>query len=206
MEKFFKLWKGNNYIGGIFLLAEAHICGECSCEVCEKCKDENCINGHIRLINEHIDTGGVQTYSRFEKEFTGASLNTKEKREYFWHGFIFTNFLSVAMPESGEAPDAQYYSDEARERFLALLSQYKPKYVLVWGERTFSSLPGDSKNGMWEKVTFNAPNDQFDYWWLNFDGLKIKVLQIYHPAWIGMSNADFEKTAKRNKIFLKDEV
>lgn len=204
MEKFFNVWEGTNY-KGIFLLAEAHICGECSCEVCEKCKDKNCINGHIRLINEHIETGNVQTYARFEKEFTGASLKTKEERKSFWHGFLFTNFLSVAAPESGEAPDPKYYSDIARERFLDLMRK-KPKYLIVWGERTFSSLPGDSKNGMWKKVTFNAPNDQFDYWWLNFDGLKIKVLQIYHPAWIGMSNADFEKTNKRIKIFLKDGV
>lgn len=202
MKKYFNVWKGNNY-NGIFLLAEAHICGEC--KICNN-KDVQCINGHIRLVESHITTGDVQTYARFEKEFTGASLKTKEDRESFWQGFIFTNFLSVASPESGEAPDSKYYSDEARERFLNLIRQYKPKYLIVWGERTFSSLPGDSKNGMWEKVTFNAPNDQFDYWWLNFDGLKIKVLQIYHPAWIGMSNADFKKTAKRIKIFLKDEV
>ena len=202
-NSFFRPFIGSTFKeGGIMLVGEAHICGECSCDECLINKDQVCINGHIALVERQISKGDVQTYARFEKEFLGAEIRDVKKREAFWNQFFFTNFLPISMPQSGDAPEGRFYSDECRERFLNLVKQYKPARILVWGERTWNNLPGDPKSGMWSKEHISEYGG-FDVWELNLDDVKSKVLTIYHPAYIGMSDLDFKLWKNRIDHFIK---
>lgn len=201
---FFNPFIGSTYKeGGIMLLGEAHICGECSCDDCLQNKDDKCVNGHVTLVEKHIAKGDVPTYARFEKEFCGKEIKDADEREKFWNQFLFTNFLPISMPQSREAPESRFYSDECRERFLNYVGQYKPSHIIVWGERTWSNLPGDPASGMWEKSHLSKFGD-FDVWKLKYGEVRAKTIVIYHPAYIGMSNEDFKMWKNRIDCFLAE--
>lgn len=203
MCNFFKPYIGEAYKKhGVMILGEAHICGECSCECCQANKDEQCINGHVALVNKQIKTGSIKTYRMLEKEFFGAPIEDEGKRQEFYNQFLFTNLLEVAMPKSGQAPNESYYSEACRQRFLDIVQKYQPGYMIVLGNRTFEHLPGN-QDDMWtmEKEILNG--DHFEIWTLMYKGVSVRVLTIYHPAWIGMSNEKFEIVRKRISYLLK---
>ncbi|MBR1401249.1 MAG: hypothetical protein IJ562_06620 [Prevotella sp.] len=187
----------------VMILGEAHVCGECSCEECMKHKDSLCQNGHVAIVEKHIATGCVKTYRNLEKEFLGEAINDKSEREHFWNRILFTNLLPIAMPRGGQAPEEKYYTDDCRERFLNLIKTYHPKYLIVLGERTFNHLPGDESD-MWQKEKVETCDDKFNIWTLNYEQQQVRVLQIYHPAWRGLSNEHSTAMMKRIRYFLDD--
>ena len=187
-EIFFNPFIGSEYKqGGIMLLGESHTCDEecCSVEDCLKEKDDFCVDGHVRLVKRHILKGNVFTYKIFEKEFTGNYLSVKDDRMSFWNRFFFTNILSVAMKNSSikEREKQKFYSDTCRERVIDLLDEYKPAYLLVWGNQVYENLPGDQESEMW--------NHDLSEVYIN--GNVIKVLTIIHPsAFFRMSSTEKE--------------
>ena len=203
MYKFFEPYIGKTYKKhGVMILGEAHICGECSCEYCQTNKDKQCVNGHVDLVNKQIKTGSIKTYCRLEKEFLGAPIGDEGKRQEFYNQFLFTNLLGVAMQKSGEAPSDSFFSEACRQRFLDIILKYQPGYLIVLGNRTFEHLPGNL-NDMWtvEKEILNG--DHFEIWTLLYKGVSVRVLNIYHPSWIGMSNEKIEIVRKRICYLLK---
>lgn len=180
----------------VMLLGEAIVCGECTCSGCLVNKDMKCINGHVSLVKEQIATDSIRTYRNIEKEFLGSAIDNEKDRSEFWNQFLFTNFLSIAMPQSGKAPEEKYYTDDCRQRFLSLVRTFHPKYLIVFGERTFCHLPGD-EHDMWKKERIEIDQDLFDIWTLCQDGHELRVLQVYHPAWRRMSNEKYDVVKKR---------
>ena len=90
MCKFFRPYIGKTYKKhGVMILGEACICGEFSCECCLANKDEQCINGHVALVQKQIKTGSIKTYCRFEKEFLGVPIGDEGKDRN-----SITNFFS----------------------------------------------------------------------------------------------------------------
>jgi len=185
----------------VMLLGEAHVCGECTCSECLVNKDTKCINGHIDLVNKQIAMGSLRTYRNIEKEFLGSAIDNEKDRSEFWNQFLFTNLLSIAMHQSSMAPEEKYYTDDCRERFLSLVRTFEPKYLIVFGARPFSHLPGD-EHDMWKKERIQIEQDLFDVWTLCHEGHELRALQLYHPSWKRMSNEHYEIVRKRISYLL----
>lgn len=202
MGKFFNPYIGELYKKhGVMILGEAHICGECSCEYCKDNKDESCINGHVDLVNKQIKTGSIKTYRRLEKEFVGAPIEDERKRREFYNRFLLTNLLDLAMPNSGEAPNERYFSEACRQRFLDIIQKFQPGHLIVLGIKTFEHLPGSQKD-IWKSETVTLNGDKFEVWTLQYQGVSVQVLNVYHPAWRRMSNEQFVKMKDRIMYFL----
>ena len=173
------------------LLGESHICGTCKCDECLISKNKRCIDGHCSLVREQILKGSISTYSRFEKQFTGAIIKDKKSRMLFWQQFLFTNFLSIAMPKSGKAPAKKFYTQDCRNRFVNLVKKYQPSYIIIWGNRTWNNLPGDIKSGMWKKELISKYKG-FEIWELMIERTNsVRVLKIHHPAYRKMTSELF---------------
>ena len=193
MNKFFSIFKGEFYESSReMIIGEAHVCGLCGPAQCQQMKDNRCVDGHVRLINHQIKTGSVKTYRRLEKEFMGRPFECEKDRWQWYHQFLFTNFLDIAMPQGGTAPEEIFFSNACRERFLNLINTYKPRYLFILGDRTFNHLPGDESD-LWSKQLIKSDNGDFNLWTLHYGGNEVQTLKLLHPAWSGMSETDFER-------------
>lgn len=197
MNQCFNIFKGDLYESSrLMILGEAHVCGECDPAQCQQVKGKDCLDGHIRLIFQQILGGHLPTYKRLEKEFLGHSIESAEERCQFYNQFIITNFLDIAMPQSGMAPEEMFYSEACRERFLNLIRTYQPRCLFVLGDRVWSHLPGDDKD-MWSKESITLDGDSFDLWTLHCDGLEVRTLKLLHPAWRAMTQAHFQRMKRQ---------
>lgn len=205
MTKFFNVFKGDLYESSrLMILGEAHVCGECDPAQCQQMKGKDCLDGHIRLIFQQILKANLPTYKRLEKEFLGHSIESAEERCQFYNQFIITNFLDIAMPQSGMAPEEMFYSEACRERFLNLIRTYQPRCLFVLGDRVWSHLPGDN-NDMWGKESINLGNgDSFDLWTLRLEGMEVKTLKLLHPAWRSMTHSHFLRVKRQIQYVMKE--
>ena len=78
------------------------------------------------------------------------------------------------------AGDSEDY-EEAKTPFFAILKQYQPDYIIVWGRRLFDNLPYE--NGVEGKC---MPIININSWSYKIGDKMIKVLPIYHPS-VGFS-------------------
>ena len=105
------------------------------------------------------------------------------------------------MQKSGEAPNESFFSEACRQRFLDIVQEFQPRHLIVLGTRTFEHLPGNQKD-IWTVERVANSGDKFEIWTLHYKGVSVKVLNVYHPAWMGMSIEDFEKKRNRIRYFL----
>jgi hypothetical protein len=205
-NNFFSIFKGEFYeLCRCMILGEAHVCGECEPAQCQQLKDQACVEGHIRMINDHIKNNCVRTYRRLEKEFLGQPLECEKERWQWYNRFLFTNFLGITMPQSGTAPDEKFYSKACQKRFLNIVMNFKPRCLFVLGDRVFSHLPGDESD-LWTKQPIKLDNgDSFDIWTLHHGGNVVQTLKLLHPA-SRMSEKNFERMYYRIRYLMEKNL
>jgi len=187
---FFRPWVGSTYTtGGIFgkrvmILGESHYCDK-GCADCSNARvHPECYAFTNGVVNDYLDEsiereGWMSTYLKFERSLVGHETDGKERRR-IWDSVLFYNYLQTAMGGPRKAGTNKQY-EEAAEPFFEVLEQYRPQYVIVWGDRLWKYLPGG------ERWSWNADIVVDDYvnkcgnYTLN-DGTKVKIMAVNHPS------------------------
>lgn len=182
-------WVGKNYpTGGIFgkkilVLGESHYC-----------TDAEAVPELTNLVvKEHLDGTSISTFTKFERSLVGHPTEEKEKRE-IWDSIVFYNYLQVNMADARLAgTKAQYKA--AEEPFWEVLEEYRPEYVIVWGNRLWDNIPSENFKALNSVVL--EKYEAGDGVYTLKDGTEVKVIAVYHPS----SGYDWERWYKYLKMW-----
>lgn len=188
-------WVGKDYENGgtfgkrILVLGESHYnCNEgCTREQCENALDCNkhftsdVVKGHLypELLDKENDNKWRNTYTKFERSLIGEWTD-EEGREEVWESIAFYNFLQYAVQGPRQAGEDDSYA-KAVEAFFEVLNALKPELLIVWGQRLWDSLPGDSRWEAGSPITIDGYEVQNGFYKLN-DGSSVRAFPVYHPS------------------------
>lgn len=187
---FFEPYVGNDYHnGGIFgkrimVLGESHYCDE-NCTDCGKLSSHRkCANFTKNVVNDYLDQrkerkSWMNTLVKFERSLVGHTTNWAERKD-IWHSLLFFNYLQVAMDTPRKAGTKEQY-DYACKVFYDVIDKYKPQYIIVWGDRLWNSLPGDSRWQWSEPIVIEGYKVQAGSYRLS-NGDTSKIIVVYHPS------------------------
>lgn len=187
---FFLPFVGYDYSsGGIFgkrvmVLGESHYCGE-KCADCGKVgKAGDCAAFTTNVIKTYLDPDTerepwMNTYLKFERSLVGHETDSEE-RQKIWHSLLFFNFLQVAMDETRQAGTSEQYL-QAQRAFYEVLDQYLPEYIIVWGKRLWSFLPGDGRWREEKDIVIDGQHIATGSYRLG-NGARARIMAVYHPS------------------------
>ena len=159
----------------VLVLGESHYCDE-------DLSDEELSSFTRDVLDSYLNSeercSWKRTFLKFERALSNADTNINSKS--IWNHLMFYNYLQRPLRGTRMAGDSEDYK-EAETPFFAILEQYQPDCIIVWGRRLFDNLP--SVNGVEGKY---MPRINIISWSYKIGDKMIKVLPIYHPS-VGFS-------------------
>lgn len=149
---FFQPFFGKYYAdGGIFgkrimILGESHYCDE-GCSDCGDCTlHRECMNFTQQVLGDYFDEDNerqdwMRTFVKFERSLVGKETD-QTMRLKIWNSVVFFNYLQVAMRGPREAGTSAQYR-QAGDALFEVMDKYQPEYVIAWGKRLWSNMPGE---------------------------------------------------------------
>ena len=160
----------------VLVLGESHYCDE-------ELSDEELSSFTREVLDCYLNSEEryrwMSTFVKFERALSNTVTNVEDSKS-IWNHLIFYNYLQLLLRGARMAGDSEDY-EEAKTPFFAILKQYQPDYIIVWGRRLFDNLP--SENGVEGKY---MPRININSWSYKIGDKMIKVLPIYHPS-VGFS-------------------
>lgn len=168
----------------LMLLGASHYCEDNSCSACPK-PDGTCADFTQDTVRDFI-LGRVEkqwkaTYTKFERSLCNRVLS-QEERERTWHSVVFSNFYQTAANENEKFKTfSQQDKEEAQQAFMEILSEYMPDAVIVWGQKTYDSLPEGGKEG--QHLFVEGESQPYRTWIYPLpNGNEANVMFTYHPS------------------------
>ena len=160
----------------VLVLGESHYCDE-------ELSDEELSSFTRDVLDSYLNSEEryrwMSTFVKFERALSNTVTNVEDSKS-IWNHLIFYNYLQLLLRGARMAGDSEDY-EEAKTPFFAILKQYQPDYIIVWGRRLFDNLPYE--NGVEGKC---MPIININSWSYKIGDKMIKVLPIYHPS-VGFS-------------------
>ncbi|WP_337634072.1 hypothetical protein [Prevotella sp.] len=186
---FFQPFVGKDYAnGGIFgkrimILGESHYCDE-GCSNCGDCRLHGECTGFTQgVIKDYIDENKerqdwMRTFVKFERSLVGKETD-QTLRLMIWNSVVFFNYLQVAMRGPREAGTSAQYR-QAGDALFEVMDKYQPEYVIAWGKRLWSNMPGERwREG--EDIVVDGYHVATGYYFLSY-GRQVKVMAVNHPS------------------------
>lgn len=147
--------KYNEGINGkkVVILADSHYLGKKDMEIYDKDKTDVRISGITKNVVEqytnYIDGNGehhswMNTYTKGYKVLGNQDMSKSEIKDII-DKTAFYNYVQTPMSGPREAPSLIDYKN-AEQPFRNVLKELQPDVVVVWGNRSWDSLPEDLKN------------------------------------------------------------
>ena len=154
MNVFFQPFVGRDYTtGGIFgkrimVLGESHYCDEGCTDCGNVANHRECRTFTNGVVNDYLNEDKprerwMSTFLKFERSLVGHETEWPE-RQRIWQSVLFYNYLQVAMGGPRKAgSDAEYR--QAEQALFSVLDQYRPQYIIAWGNRLWGQMPGGER-------------------------------------------------------------
>lgn len=160
----------------VLVLGESHYCDE-------ELSDEELSSFTRDVLDCYLNSkerySWMSTFVKFERALFNKVTNIEDSKN-IWNHLIFYNYLQRPLRGTRMAGDLKDYKD-ATDPFFAILMQYQPDYIIVWGRRLFDNLPYENgEDGEY------MPSIDMNSWSYQIADHMIKVLPIYHPS-VGFS-------------------
>lgn len=207
MGIFFQPFVGRDYYsGGIFgkrimVLGESHYCEE-GCRDCGSVASHGeCTSFTNGVVDDYLNENlarerWMNTFLKFERSLVGHETDWAERRR-IWQSVMFYNYLQVAMGGPRQAGSGQQY-DHAGHVFYEVIDEYLPQYIIAWGNRLWSYLPGDGRWKDGEPIIIGGYKINTGGYFLK-NGRIAKIMAVNHPS-VGYS---WDWWHKAIKDFLK---
>ncbi|WP_293589314.1 hypothetical protein [Prevotella sp.] len=96
-----------------------------------------------------------------------------------WNSVVFFNYLQVAMGGPREAGTSAQYR-QAGDALFDVMDKYQPEYVIAWGKRLWSNMPGERwREG--EDIVVDGYHVATGAYFLS-NGRQVKVMAVNHPS------------------------
>lgn len=116
----------------VLVLGESHYCDD-------DWKDEELYTFTRDVLGCYLDSeerySWMRTFVKFERALSNTVTNFKDSKD-IWNHLMFYNYLQRPLRGTRMAGDSEDYKDAATP-FFAILMQYQPDYIIVWGRRLF---------------------------------------------------------------------
>ena len=186
---FFQPFVGKDYAsGGIFgkrimILGESHYCDEGCCD-CGNCRLHGECTGFTQgVIKDYLDENKerqdwMRTFVKFERSLVGKETD-QTMRLKIWNSVVFFNYLQVAMRGPREAGTSAQYR-QAGDALFEVMDKYQPEYVIAWGKRLWSNMPGERwREG--EDIVVDGYHVATGAYFLS-NGRQVKMMAVNHPS------------------------
>lgn len=115
----------------------------------------------------------MSTFIKFASALSGER-ESRETCESIWDEVMFYNYTQRLISGPWVAPSEEQLRN-AKEAFVAVLQQWCPEAVLVWGSRLYGYLPAEGHSG--------EPCDGVETWvYEPAAGCTVNVLRVQHPS------------------------
>lgn len=154
------------------------------------CASNACANYPIAEFTQHIVHGFVfgiirgswiATYTKFERSLCNRVLS-QEERERTWNSVLFSNFYQTAADQNEKFKTfSQQDREEAQQAFWEILAKYMPDIIIVWGQKTYDSLPDGGREG--QHLFVEGKSEPYRTWIYPLpNGNEANVMFTYHPS------------------------
>jgi len=157
-DRFFDPWVGTSYGDGLFdrkvmVVGASHYCGD-GCRDCgDPAAHPECRGFTQQVVSDYLDdaysgdSDWKRTFSTFVNSVFGRDASADE-RELFFDSVVFANYLQCAEGRDSDEKHDGLFEDERHLRaFLALVDEFRPDVVVVWGSRVWNAIPWDFGDG-----------------------------------------------------------
>jgi len=158
----------------VLVLGESHYC------------DAGCVklrNVTNDVMNAFMDPNAeredwMKTYRKFERSMVNKITNFEDS-SLIWNSVVFYNYLQFPMDKSRQEGTNEQYESSV-EAFFAILNEFQPDSVIVWGKRLWRHLPAIDfqENDAYEVGGYTINSGSYT---LN-NGRIVKVIPVYHPS------------------------
>ena len=190
MNVFFQPFVGRDYTtGGIFgkgimVLGESHYCDEGCIDCGNVANHRECRTFTNGVVNDYLNEDKprerwMSTFLKFERSLVGHETEWPE-RQRIWQSVLFYNYLQVAMGGPRKAGTEAEYR-QAEEAFFSVLDQYRPQYIIAWGNRLWGEMPGGERWQDGEDITIDGYTVNTGNYALSGGG-RVKVMAVNHPS------------------------
>lgn len=187
---FFKPFIGSSYItGGIFgkrimVLGESHYYEEGCADCGNAGRHPECRMFTNGVVGDYLNESKprerwMSTFLKFERSLVGHETDWMERRK-IWQSVLFFNYLQEAMGGPREAGAPPQY-DRGSRAFFEVIDKYQPQYIIVWGSRLWSYLPGDGRWRAGRPIVIDGYTVSTGSYSL-IGGGETKVMAVNHPS------------------------
>ena len=121
----------------------------------------------------------MSTFLKFERSLVGHETDWPE-RQRIWQSVLFYNYLQMAMGGPRKAgTDAEYR--QAEQAYFSVLDQYRPQYIIAWGNRLWGQMPGGERWQDGDDIIIDGYTVYTGSYALNGGG-RVKVMAVNHPS------------------------
>lgn len=163
----------------VLVLGESHYCDEDLSDEDKESFTRDVMNWYLEASSDRDKwKRWMNTFLKFERAFYNHVTGVNETND-FWNHVIFYNYLQEFIDGPRKAGASELYLN-ANKAFFAVLEQYQPDVVVVWGKRLWNNLP----NERWsydEEVIIGDKAISLGSYSLS-TGKKVNVLPVYHPS------------------------
>jgi hypothetical protein len=176
----FDPWKGDHYRTARRFGIRVMILGESHYDWKSRNRSIPLKNLTKNKIEDELEPGDYVS-NPFYRNVLGAFLGaapTQEERSKFWHSVLVYNFIQRLMSNSKERPTS-IIARESEEPFRAVLANYRPQLIAVFGYQLWEWLPDEGHNV--EDIVVGALKVQC----YNFDrpsGVNALAVRLHHPS------------------------
>lgn len=190
MNVFFQPFVGRDYTtGGIFgkrimVLGESHYCDEGCADCGNIANHRECMAFTNGVVSDYLNEDKprerwMSTFLKFERSLVGHETEWPE-RQRIWQSVLFYNYLQVAMGGPRKAgTDAEYR--QAEEAFFSVLDQYRPQYIIAWGNRLWGEMPDGERWQDGDDITIDGYTVYTSSYALSGGG-RVKAMAVNHPS------------------------
>jgi len=192
----FTPWVGKNYSkeeNKILILGESHYSDTDFKEKTDFTTDIINIFLQYKLGNEGHQSW-MNTFTKFTNVLNEGTAEIQEL-ENFWNSIMFYNYVQKAVKGGARVSPSKNDFDISYLALKEVLNKYKPKTIIIWGNRLWNHLPNDD-------IKLNNETNIYHFKTGNVDA---EILTIHHPSstsfnrnWQEMKNKP--KTLQKNNL------
>ena len=151
-------------------------CGDCGLHGKRTRLTQGVIKDYLDESKEWQDW--MRTFVKFERSLVGKETD-QTLRLMIWNSVVFFNYLQVAMGGPREAGTSAQYR-QAGDALFEVMDKYQPEYVIAWGKRLWSNMPGERwREG--EDIVVDGYHVATGAYFLS-NGRQVKVMVVNHPS------------------------
>ena len=185
-DRFFDPWVGTSYGDGLFdrkvmVVGASHYCGD-GCRDCgDPAAHPECRGFTQQVVSDYLDdaysgdSDWKRTFSTFVNSVFGRDASADE-RESFFDSVVFANYLQRSEGRDAVEKHGEWFNDNQHLRaFLALVDEYHPDVVVIWGSRVWNAIPWDLGDGEADRVADGIYR-------FHRGGRDFLMVKLHHPS------------------------